>query len=145
MKTKESMFDYLKRTHSKVQIFDYFGGNTFQRLYSFCITEHVSVFILPKQRYKSKSCLWLSCLIFDNFFAFILLSWCVYIVILVVGCPLESIRTFFFKFFEIKIESLLNINVGWWLMLVFISRYYNMAYDILEDTIIAHILLCKMM
>ena len=75
MKTKESIFDYLKRIHSKVQIFYYFGGNTFLRLYSFCITEHVSVFILPKQRYKSKSCLWLSYLIYDHSSTFILLSW----------------------------------------------------------------------
>ena len=74
MKTKESMFDYLKRTHSKVQIFDYFGGNTFQKLFFFCTIEHVSVSILPKHRYNNACCLWLSCLIFDNFSAFILLS-----------------------------------------------------------------------
>ena len=83
MKTKESMLDYLKRAHSKVLIFYYFGRNTFQKLFFFCTIEHVSVPILPKQGYNSTSCLWLSCLIFDNFFlrlycchgAFILLSW----------------------------------------------------------------------
>ena len=37
--------------------------------------EHISVSILPKQRYIFKTCLWLSYLMFDNFSAFILLSW----------------------------------------------------------------------
>ena len=76
MKTKESMLDYLKRAHSKVLIFYYFGRNTFQKLFFFCTIEHVSIPILPKHGYNSTSCLWLSCLIFDNFF-------CVYIVVMV--------------------------------------------------------------
>jgi len=42
------MFDCLERTHSKSSDFYYFGGNTFQSLFSFCTTEHVSVSSLPK-------------------------------------------------------------------------------------------------